>query len=669
MIERARVDHLYKYIEIDEETLKFIDCPPIRKMFLRLSKLSQLGIASKIFPSASHTKLEHNLGVYFLAGYLINKAKLASGVIKPLSFKIAAMIHGIGHFPFSLATEIALQKASFLNKSVEDFIVQRLQPVVDRITKNISSRERKRFTEQIFREKGKINHFYRFFTANLLLENEKELRKNLEDCSGFDFDVLLRYLVFPQNIGFKLLHHIDRLDYILRDMFHLGLIKLDLNLPFYFAKLGVKSDKTIEFPPEWEVLDELESYAIKNIYHEQRVKIAEGLYQTIFMKVLFDSGVALAELLEWEDKNLESKIEEYQQRKKQHYRFFKETEKIKTAFDDLLTYNFSSHNVSCTTKSLLCIERRRESIGSSLQKEIHKSVDSGLFKGSYFGSFADTCDIHVNLVSLSRKEIRKFLIEVARYEKHLKRTDKEQIARCIWGDSFSKINFDRYEGIVKKLVGEIKKQKGLSDEEIFDSVMHIILDRLTVPEGIDPKSYQQWVTGTFQLIGIMGTQRKEAKYEGLVDAFRIPFLINPEEALVEKKPLSSLKFSNKQEFLSVVEQLFSKQVRNIRDFRGRILEYFTYLKKICEPKKREDQIKKWTFPSTMTARGEIDVWGLHVFKEKRPLVELVACSTTTSATKKLEDTKKLNTKRAILQERFRKKLEIKMFFNDEEVFE
>lgn len=87
MVKENWVDHLYKYIEIDPETLKFINSDPIRDKISRLSGLSQLGLISEIFPSAIHTKLEHNLGVYFLAKYLLDCARYSKDAIKPLSLQ------------------------------------------------------------------------------------------------------------------------------------------------------------------------------------------------------------------------------------------------------------------------------------------------------------------------------------------------------------------------------------------------------------------------------------------------------------------------------------------------------------------------------------------------------------------------------------------------------
>ena len=240
MIRANWVDHLYKYIEIDRNTLAFINSPSLRDKVSRLSGLSQFGLIPKVFPSAVHTKLEHNLGVYFLANYLLDCGCCHKATISPLSFKIAAIIHGIGHFPFSLPTELAVQKISLLNDPVRDFANQRIEPVIERVTRNVDKRTRDRFRKQTNKERRRINHFYRFFTASFLLENKEVLWKDLGNKrSEFNFDDLLKYLCYPENVGFRLLSHIDKLDYVLRDMFHLGLIKIDLNLNPYFGNLKI----------------------------------------------------------------------------------------------------------------------------------------------------------------------------------------------------------------------------------------------------------------------------------------------------------------------------------------------------------------------------------------------------------------------------------------------
>jgi len=651
MIKGNWVDHLYKYIEIDSETLKFINSTPIRDKVSRLSGLSQLGLISKVFPSAVHTKLEHNLGVYFLAKYLLDCARYSKDAIKPLSFKVAAIIHGIGHFPLSLSTEVAFQKISFFNKATEDFINQRIEPVIDRLTKDIDKRKRDKFRKQIIKEREQINHFYRFFTASLLLDNEKTLRQIFNGSeSGYDFDELLRYLSFPENVGFRLLSHIDKLDYVLRDMFHLGLIKVDLNLNPYFRDLRVSTDGEIKFPSEWDVLKEIESYAIRKIYNDPRVKAVEAIYEKLLMKMILDSKIALADFSDWQDEKLESEIQTYQKRKSHENRLFEQIDKVKEEFNDLPRYYFFMHNNVVSPKRLLLTEGRSKTIGKTLLREIDKSIANGIFRGSYFASFSDNLDICVNLVSLNKSRIEPFLREVGLYEKYYKKTSKDQIAQCIWGDHFSKIDFDRYDLVVQKLFAKLKRKKGLTEVKIDYHIVNQFLPKPPLEETV-PQEILQMVMNAF------GVSRKSI------------FLRNPEDKLFNEHFLKNLHFHTREDFLSFVETLCKKRVRAIEDFKGRTSEYFMYLKKASEPLKRNDQIKKWVFPSTIiTGRGELDVWTLYVFNKRRPLLELIECSSATSETKELEAREKLKQKKHFLQERFgKRKIEIKIFLNDIEL--
>lgn len=659
MMKENRVDHLYKYIEIDPKTLEFINSDPIQDKVSRLSGLSQLGLTSKVFPSAIHTKLEHNLGVYFLANCLLEYTRLSKGVIKPSSFKIAAIIHGIGHFPFSLPTEVAFQKISFLNKTTEDFINQRIEPVMDRITKDIDKRKRDRFRKQIIKERGRINHFYRFFTASFLLDNETTLRQAFDNSeSGFNFDELLKYLSFPENVGFRLLFHIDKLDYVLRDMFHLGLIKIDLNLNPYFRGLKVSTDGKVEFPSEWDILKEIESYAVRKIYNDPRVKAIEGIYEKLLMKMIFDSVIALADFLEWKDEELERKIQTYQEDKDHKHGLSEQIDKVGQEFSDLSRYYFSKSNDFVSSKNLLLIEGRSKSIAKkTLFKEINKSIENSIFKGSYFASFADHSDIYVNLVCLEKSQIKHFLIEVGRYENYYKKADKNQIAQCIWGNHFGKIDFDRYNYVMEKLFAGLMQKDELFFLKIAGQSFKksFIKKLLEEHESLEERPFREFLQEIMPLIR---------------DLTRDTLLINPEDKLFDENFLQGLNFSNQQAFLSFVKTLCDKRVSTVKDFKGKTFEYFTYLKKVCESEKRDDQIKKWVFPSTIiTGRGDLDVWALYVFKNRKPLIELVECSITTSPTKKLDATNKLNQKKEILQERFGKKVGIKTFFNDSELHE
>jgi HD superfamily phosphohydrolase len=81
---------------------RIIDTPQFR----RLSRVSQLGLVSLVYPAAIHTRFEHSLGVYRLAllflKQLAHDARFAA-IVRPADaqrFIAAALLHDIGHWPF-----------------------------------------------------------------------------------------------------------------------------------------------------------------------------------------------------------------------------------------------------------------------------------------------------------------------------------------------------------------------------------------------------------------------------------------------------------------------------------------------------------------------------------------------------------------------------------------
>lgn len=82
----------------------------------RLRHIKQLGLAYMTFPSANHTRFEHSLGTYYMAGLMVDKVKATGqkfvipGVCSIPSeltpeimecVKLAALCHDLGHGPYS----------------------------------------------------------------------------------------------------------------------------------------------------------------------------------------------------------------------------------------------------------------------------------------------------------------------------------------------------------------------------------------------------------------------------------------------------------------------------------------------------------------------------------------------------------------------------------------
>ncbi|MGI8644188.1 MAG: HD domain-containing protein [Thermomicrobiales bacterium] len=80
------------------------------KAFLRLDRIQQLGFVSRIWPGAKHTRYEHSLGVYHLTRLAVAHLRRVAPVAwcsdeDARTICAAALLHDIGHYPFSHAIE------------------------------------------------------------------------------------------------------------------------------------------------------------------------------------------------------------------------------------------------------------------------------------------------------------------------------------------------------------------------------------------------------------------------------------------------------------------------------------------------------------------------------------------------------------------------------------
>ncbi|UCE15414.1 MAG: HD domain-containing protein [Candidatus Bathyarchaeota archaeon] len=112
-------DPVHGYIYITEAEKKIIDSFPVQ----RLHRLRQLAGSEYVYPGANHTRFEHSIGVMYLAGLLAENPHLSQLLSEEevQKVRIAALLHDVGHGPFSHIFEHLLVK--FLNKTHEDINV------------------------------------------------------------------------------------------------------------------------------------------------------------------------------------------------------------------------------------------------------------------------------------------------------------------------------------------------------------------------------------------------------------------------------------------------------------------------------------------------------------------------------------------------------------------
>ena len=99
-------DPLWNNIRLDALALALLDTAVVQ----RLRYVRQLGLAFLVYPGASHSRFEHALGAWHLSGVALRLLE-EQGQLRdvpadePAIVRAAALLHDIGHYPFSHALE------------------------------------------------------------------------------------------------------------------------------------------------------------------------------------------------------------------------------------------------------------------------------------------------------------------------------------------------------------------------------------------------------------------------------------------------------------------------------------------------------------------------------------------------------------------------------------
>ncbi|HET9439154.1 MAG TPA: HD domain-containing protein, partial [Longimicrobiales bacterium] len=99
-------DPLWNTITLDKAAIEIVDSAA----FQRLRYIRQLGLAHLVYPGATHTRFDHAIGVYHLAQRALHALE-ARGALRAVAdadrsiIPYAALLHDIGHYPFSHALE------------------------------------------------------------------------------------------------------------------------------------------------------------------------------------------------------------------------------------------------------------------------------------------------------------------------------------------------------------------------------------------------------------------------------------------------------------------------------------------------------------------------------------------------------------------------------------
>src|ERR1700724_3543611 len=104
---KAIKDSVWGMIDLTGSEVILLDSPPLQ----RLRRIHQLGLCFLTFPTATHTRFEHTLGVIYQAERMVRAlavrseghAQLVLSALKTI--RLAALLYDVGHLPLSHVSE------------------------------------------------------------------------------------------------------------------------------------------------------------------------------------------------------------------------------------------------------------------------------------------------------------------------------------------------------------------------------------------------------------------------------------------------------------------------------------------------------------------------------------------------------------------------------------
>jgi len=117
-------DPVHHFITLTDKEVELIGT----QIFQRLRGISQLAMANLLYPGALHTRFDHSLGVCHVAGLLSKQLGLNDDDIRVI--RLAALLHDLGHGPFSHVSEYALDLFTDRDKLPPELKKEKIHEVI-----------------------------------------------------------------------------------------------------------------------------------------------------------------------------------------------------------------------------------------------------------------------------------------------------------------------------------------------------------------------------------------------------------------------------------------------------------------------------------------------------------------------------------------------------------
>ncbi len=254
MSERIYRDSVHNIIRVNTDSaegkliVSLIDTPE----FQRLRRIRQLGLAYFAYQAAEHSRFSHSLGAFHLAARMIAKLRLDYNIPEEAqtAVRVAALLHDIGHGPFSHVIE------SILDFHHEQFTI-----------------------EAVLSDKTEV--------GRLLKGHSSELGDNVAAIIRGSFP----HRALSQLVSSQL--DVDRMDYLLRDSLMTGAKYGIFDLEWIIKSIEINEADDhlyVSAPGIYAVEDYLQAryYMYRQVYFHRTLRSAEAV-----LRVLLNRAFAL----------------------------------------------------------------------------------------------------------------------------------------------------------------------------------------------------------------------------------------------------------------------------------------------------------------------------------------------------------------------------------------
>ena len=252
MTERIYRDSVHNIIRVNTDTdegrlvVALVDTPE----FQRLRRIRQLGLAYFAYQAAEHSRFTHSLGAFHLAARAIAKLRLTYKIPDEVqtAVRVAALLHDIGHGPFSHVIE------SILDFHHEDFTIEAVLSLDTEI-------------------------------GRLLRQFSPGLAENVAAIIRGDF----RPLALAQLVSSQL--DVDRMDYLLRDSLMTGAKYGIYDLEWIIKSIEINEVDDhlyVSAPGLYAVEDYLQAryYMYRQVYFHRTLRSAEAVLRVLLSRAL-----------------------------------------------------------------------------------------------------------------------------------------------------------------------------------------------------------------------------------------------------------------------------------------------------------------------------------------------------------------------------------------------